>query len=306
MEIIKMSNKKFNELEPLSLSNNVYNTEAELYFYQDKNKWQNEKKVLKKLFLDEGNIFSNKLYTINSLIDNRSVINMEELAIPEKLAVVSSKVVGYTMPYVEGTNLADVIFDKNVSHKEKIEYFKQVGEILEKIKNIRKHTDIDDFYLNDLHESNLIINKETNKINIVDMDSCRINGNKPFATRYLSGQGLRKLPNKYHVNEDNKYLGYIIANEDTDLYCYNIMVLNYLFKGSVNRLTEEEFYTYLQYLERIGIPNELVYCFSKLYLYMDNVNIKDYLDMIDETSMYLANKKVFENYHNKKIYYKSR
>ena len=67
------------------------------------------KYVLKKLYHDEGEIFGNKLYTINALIDKRNEINMEELVMPEALGVVSQEIVGPIMPYVPSINLSYIL-----------------------------------------------------------------------------------------------------------------------------------------------------------------------------------------------------
>ena len=82
-------------------------------------------------------------------------------------------------------------------------------------------------------------------------------------------------------------------NKDTDLYCYNIMVLNTLFQGDILRLTIDEFYDYLNYLESINIDKELLSLISKLYTEDSNYNIYEYLDTIDNNG-YKAHRNIYK------------
>ena len=160
MEIINFSTYKFRKLQKLKLHPKLLNCEAELFIIDDKNKWESDSKVLKVFFNNQDDIFSNKLFTINSLIANKDKINISELVLPEKLASINDKITGYTMPYIENTNFEILLSNFNISNKEKLTYFKQIGSILEKMKTIRNNTSIKDFYLNDLHEGNFILNKK--------------------------------------------------------------------------------------------------------------------------------------------------
>lgn len=304
MKIVTISKRKFNELEKLPLSNTIFNTEAVLYLFQDKSKWKIEKKTFKKLYTDEGDSFGNKLMTVNALIDNKEFIDIDELVMPEKLVAVDDQIVGFTMPYIENTNLSDILKDNSISNKIKIDYLKEIGSILNKMKKVREHGEIKDFYLNDLHEANFVLNHNTNKINVVDMDSCKINGNKPFVAKYLTPcSPISDMNNKYIINDEFKYPGYIVANENSDLFCYNVMILNYLYKDTITKLNKEEYYTYLQYLMDIDFPFDLVTSFSKIYEYTDNVNSMEYLEEIPAKAIFMANKTVYENYKTKKMIY---
>lgn len=297
MEIISFSNYSFKKLKKLHLESSIMNTEGNLFIIPEKEKWEKHSTILKTFYNTEGSSFGNKLFTINSLIDSREEINIPELILPDKLAAVNGKVVGYTMPYIENINLSSLLNDNAIDNKTKIYYLKEIGKILEKMAIMRKNTDIKDFFLNDLHEGNFIIDLNTGKLNVVDMDSCKINGNNPAAAKYLTPMSpISKIPKKYRKNKNNDYLGYIIPDENSDLYCYNVIVLNYLFQNRITNLTIEEFYVYLNYLRKTGLPYKLVDEFAKLYQYMDNENIMEYLDYI--TPSVLMNSNCVE-FHNK-------
>ena len=294
MNIVSISHNKFRELKKLELSKKIMNTEGTLYRITDKNKWQNEEKVIKKFYNDFGDSFGNKLLTINSLVDLKEKINIEEIVMPEKLVVSNGQIIGFTMDYIENINLKDMFYDLKIDRELIIKLLKEIGTILEKIKKLNEHEIVENFYLNDLHESNFIYNLKTKHINVVDIDSCRISNNKPFAAKFLTPVSpVSELPGKYQVCELKDALGYIEPNMNSDLYCYTIMIMNYLYKGDVQKLDIPEFYSYLNYLNSIGFPYELLDCFSNLYEYTNNTNPMELLDMIPK-DMGRAHHKVYE------------
>lgn len=135
---------------------------------------------------------------------------------------------------------------------------------------------------------------KTGKINVVDMDSCKINGNKPFVSKYLTPLSpIVDMPSKYKINTEEQFPGYIVADRNSDLYCYNIMVLNFLYKDRITRLSREAFFLYLEYLIHIGLPFEFVSKVAKIYEYADNENIGEYLGYIDDKILKKSRKEVF-------------
>ena len=301
MEVVNITKNGLKKLKKVSLGYGILNTEADLFIMKTKDKWNIEYKMLKTLFCTEGANFSNKLFIINELIDNRSVINIDELVLPEKLLIVDGQVNGFIMPYIENTNFEGILNDINISNLQKIEYFKQISHILHKMDNLRNNSDITDFYLNDLHASNFILNKKTGKINVVDLDSCKINGNKPFAAKYLTPfSPISSMKAKYRVNEEINFLGYIIPDKNTDLYCYIMTLMNFLFKGRISSLGRDNYYLYLEYLRSINYPYELLDKLSKIYEYVDNEEIGDELDLLTNDMIVMAQSKIF-NMKTKKL-----
>lgn len=280
MHVMSMSKKRFNSLRVLPLEYNIFNTEAKMYIFNEKNGWGGKWYVLKRLFNDVGTGFSNKLYTVNELIDRKNEISIDELVMPEKLVCVDEKIVGFTLPLINNINFQTVLDAPYISNKEKIEYFKQIGVILEKIKNVRTYTSLNDFYLNDLHENNFVLNKDTGKINVVDMDSCKINGNIPFGSRYLSP--MSKI---YDVSKYKKVCKSICGevfqiDENTDYYCYMVMILNYLYGDNITKLSISDYYDYLEYLYSIGVSSELINAFYLMYEEKNNINPYECLDSL--------------------------
>lgn len=256
MEVINLSKKRFESLEPYELPANIFNTEAKMYTLPIKNRWQTINKILKRLYITSGPIFGNKLQTINSLIDLQKDIDIPEIVFPEKLAIVDSTVVGYIMELIDSINLETALNSFDISSERKIKYLYQIGQVLEKMKQVRAYAETDiytnntvkDFYLNDLHENNFIIDTRTDDVRVVDIDSCKINGNYTFGSKYLTEKAIIGSIRKYKHEENDICGGYFEPSEDTEIYCYIMVILNTLYGGNIHNLSIPEFYNYLEYL----------------------------------------------------------
>ena len=270
MEVINLSSRSFKGLRTLELPNTVYNTEGKIYIYEDKDKWNKRMHLVKRLYINSGPIFSNKLATINSLVDYQDDIDMPELVYPEKLLTVNREIVGFTMPYIPSTNLKEILTSSKTPAEVKIKY------------------------LNDLHEGNFIVDEE-GTLRVIDLDSCKIAGNMPFCSKYLSrmNPSISDLPGKYKLS-NFRCSGDIIPNKDTDLYCYIITVLNTLFGRETHRLPLETFYDYLEYLRKIGVSTELIDIISDIYSNKANTNPRDLLDGL-EPVFYKCHESVFKS-----------
>lgn len=200
---------------------------------------------------------------------------------PEKLVISAGQTVGYTMDYIDSINLKTIYNDRNYDRRLIIDYLKQIGEIIEKVHKLNNYGKVKNFYLNDVHEANFILNKETGKINVVDIDSCRIEANKPSPSRYLTPFSIvDEYPRKYKKTKQSTVLGYIEPDRNSDLYCYSVMILNFLYQDNIMKMSVKEFYEYLNYLITIGFDKELVDAFYLLYQDQANMNPKDLLEMI--------------------------
>lgn len=291
MNVISISKKKFAELMPLTLAKEVMNAESTIYDFQ----YRGEHKILKELRNLSGSIFATKLYTIEMLDTYREYLP-ENFYIPDNLVSINQTISGFTVPFAEGENLASVLVDPNVSIKEQVYYLKQIGGILDQLKMIRKYTPVKDLYLNDLHESNFIANSKNKAIRVVDLDGCKIGGNLALTSRYLSPLALlNEVRGKYQLNTNPDSPGYIVADENSDLYCYNMMILNYLYGSNVNNMDIADFYDYLTYLSDIGMEPDLINSFRMLLHSCNNRNPAPELDSITKEQFLLAKKKVYRH-----------
>lgn len=276
MQIINMSKTKLNSLEPLILPKNVTSTECELFKYP----YYGKEKLLKKLHRTDGIIFANKLYTIGALNANKDSMP-SNFVLPESLVSINKKIEAFTMKYIKGINLSVILNNPDITYEEKIHYLKSIGRILEQMQNIRKYTNLNNFYLGDIHEDNFLVERDKQEIYIVDLDSCKIAGNKSFPGRYLTNSSLIKYNNtKYQTLLQTDDLADYKIDENTDIYCYIIMILNYLYDGRVDRLSLDKFYDFINYLEDIKVNIELIECFNKIVVGGNNINPCNYLDTL--------------------------
>ncbi len=286
MQIINMSKTKLNSLEPLILPKDVTSTECELFKYN----YYGKEKLLKKLYRTNGIIFANKLYTIEALNSNKDNIP-SNFIVPEVLVSINKQIEAFTMKYIKGTNLSIILNEPTITYEEKINYLKSIGNILEQMKNIRKYTELKDFYIGDIHEDNFLVDTEKQEIFVADLDSCKIADNKSFPGRYLTTASLLRYNEiKYSLLDEPDRIADYKVTEETDIYCYIIMILNYLYDGRVDRLSIEEFYRFINYLDDIEVNKELIESFEKIVVGAPNVNPVNYLDTLSSKQIAKARK----------------
>ncbi len=282
MRVISISKKRFDSLKKVHLCD--VNTEADLYSFT----YHGVDKLLKKLYVSDGINFAKKLFTLEVL----SSYDLPScFVVPDSLVSVNKEVVGFSIPCIDGITLKG-LFDNDYPFEVKIKYLKDIGLILDKMVNIRKHTDLKHFYLNDVHESNFMVNYDTGELCVIDLDGCKVNGSFSFPARYLTPRALLNSVNKYNI-DNYRHGAYVMADYNSDLYCYVIIVLNFLYGDCINNLGLSSFYDYLNYLERIGINKDLLVCFSRIVSYGDNINPMNYLDSLTSEQVCRAKKRVY-------------
>lgn len=276
MKACILNKDQFEKLVSYDLPNEVLSTESNLYVIKKDSKKRNQDYMLKYFHRDEGEYFGNKLFTINYLINNSEVIDMEELVLPEKLAIVDKQVIGYVMPFIKNNiNLASLLKSKSVSLEEKKLYLKELGIILRKVQSV--HEFKNNFYLGDVHAGNFIIDKNDKKLKAVDLDSCKIGNNLASYSRYLnSNLNLKNFPLKYQ--RDDNYN--IIPSANSEWASYVITVLNFIADGPVQRLSVDQYFEYLNYLHSIGYSPTLLECFARIYSDLENESLESYIDLI--------------------------
>ena len=70
--------------------------------------------------------------------------------------------------------------------------------------------------------------------------------NNTMAAKYLTPKSLfTAVQGKYQLADpDCPTYGYVVADENTDLYCYTMMFLNYLYGENASKFTLEEYYAF--------------------------------------------------------------
>lgn len=235
-----------------------------------------------------------KIYNGNNTLDifNKSVINnifnkynylsnIKELVLPKKLLIYNNHIVGFSMPYIEGNSLEEII-NNNKDYNMKDIFIKLLNVI-----NTYKELPFE-FFIGDMHEKNIIIDNNNN-IKIIDPDSFIIDNNKLcIDNEYLVG----KYPNHYFNNNELKRINY-----SSDYYSLLCIILNYLFKNIIedtsNPITwlkeEQQFKEIHEYLYKINEHfilkeediNNLFEFKNKLnYKYIENQEVKKEIQKI--------------------------
>lgn len=288
METIRLNYKKRNSLKYLELPNLVNNTECNLYPINLGKNWRKSPKLLKE-FRNLGNIYmSNKLALLNNLIEFKDCFNsVPELVLPEKIAFIEKKDeacgginehLGYIMPYIKNNvNMALVFKHENIKTEKKIEYLKEIGNIIARVQQVKPLGE--NFYLCDIHEGNFIYDFDSESIKVVDLDSSKIFATYPFPSKYLSTNKViknKEFDSKYQKN----YKGDYLPNENSEWLCFITMILNTISNGKITSLSYKEYYDYLAFLSDNGFPYELLEKFSAIYQKYDNSNPTPYLDLV--------------------------
>lgn len=268
MRVENFSKSKFKSLQEMYISKKIINIEAKFYIYKEKK--TNELKVLKIFYDNSSENMGDKIDVIGSLIQNKDLINMDELILPDYLVSVSSEICGYAMPFVENNvNLKIMLESSGVQLKEKLELLKQVYFILDKIMN-NKHMK-GNFYLVDIHEANFVLDVDDCKVKAVDMDSCYINGSYyPFSKYFAGNDMMYNYPHKYPVNP--RTMNFIPSN-NIMFASFIMMLLNTISGEKAYNFSLQQFYDYLTFLEYNGVDKTLIDQIESIYSTSLDVNL---------------------------------
>lgn len=289
MRIISLTNKEFAKLEKYHIQNSILNTEANFYLLNKKEKWNLVTYLLKYLHIQANEEFANKLLTVSMLGDKGKELEVEELVIPEHLVAIDNVACSFTSRLEKGDNLGIILQNPKISNEEKLYYLYKVGNVVKKVQNNCKH--VMPFHFGDLHPYNFLIERDTEKLHVVDLDSAYLETTYPAPSYYLckNKKNLRNLPEKYHIHENDM----IIPNNNTDLFCYNTMVLETIARENISIVGMEMYYDYLKYLKDLGFGENIINSFERLYWPNENISAYEYFDEIPINKIGQAGMKVY-------------
>lgn len=288
MEILSLSPKQLDKLKRLPLPNGVFNDESEIYIMDNRKCLGKEKLLLKKLFITEGDCIANKLYNISLLGDNKDKIGIDELVIPNYLVAIKRKIEAFTVPLIEGENLGIIINNPKISNEKKLDYLYKVGRLIKKTQKLEDKGI--KFNFGDLHEYNFMVGKD-DKTYAIDLDGSYLNTANPQPSKYLiENPNLGLFPTKYTGNE----YGLIFPDNNSDLLCYNMMLLNAIGRSEVSKMNIATYYEYINYLRSLGFGSDIIESFNRVYSTADNINPCEYLDQIPNNEIGEAGVKIFE------------
>lgn len=281
MDIINMSSKQITS----NITLDSYNTSGYLKIVN----YFNRKMVLKKIDPIRCDEVISKVLFLNRYKN----LMPSNFVIPEFLVLLDNKDLYMAIDYLNGNNLGDVLKDKNINIRDKKIYLSYIGNTLEEMRHMRENPLLSDFCLGDLHEDNFIVSNK--KLYTIDLDDAKIDSISPIASYLQVGSLFSYLhTDKYIIEDYNPYFVKYKVDYNTDLYCYIMIILNFLYGDNVNNMDIEEFYCYLDYLDRLGIDGSLLKCFNSIYSDFDNINPMNYINSLTSNQIYRARKIVYK------------
>lgn len=281
MDIINMSSKQITS----NITLDSYNTSGYLKIVN----YFNRKMVLKKIDPIRCDEVISKVLFLNRYKN----LMPSNFVIPEFLVLLDNKDLYMAIDYINGNNLGDVLKDKNINICDKKIYLFYIGNTLEEMRYMRENPLLSDFCLGDLHEDNFIVSNK--KLYTIDLDDAKIDSISPIASYLQVGSLFSYLhTDKYIIEDYNPYFVKYKVDYNTDMYCYIMVILNFLYGDNVNNMNINDFYCYLDYLYKIGIDSSLLECFNSISSSDDNINPMNYIDSLTSNQFYRAKKIVYK------------
>lgn len=287
MDIINMSSKQITS----NITLDSYNTSGYLKIVN----YFNRKMVIKKIDPIRCDEVISKVLFLNRYKN----LMPSNFVIPEFLVLLDNKDLYMAIDYINGNNLGDVLKDKNINIRDKKIYLSYIGNTLEEMRHMRENPLLSDFCLGDLHEDNFIVSNK--KLYTIDLDDIKIDSISPIVSYLQVGSLFSYLhTDKYIIEDYNPYFVKYKVDYNTDMYCYIMVILNFLYGDNVNNMNINDFYCYLDYLYKIGIDSSLLECFNSISSSDDNINPMNYIDSLTSNQFYRAKKIVYK--YNKQLF----
>ena len=290
---IQLRMHQVRKLKELRLSRGVFNTEAlMLILNKDYRTSDGSRMLFKYLDLQDIPEVMDRKTSLLAYLNNSPYKELDDLIIPEFQMIVDGSLAGFAMPLIENhKNLGAVLHSNKVPFKEKKQLLIKLGNLIDKVDRIKASNKM---FFGDLNEYNFILNSD-NQLKAIDLDSSYVEGidkvTPPSLAYYLlKNDLLNDLPDKYKRNEE----GIIIPNMDTDLYSYNMIILDVI---SNNRMFAEDFdvfYRYLYFLDSLGVDSSLLESFMAVYSNRNNINPRMLLENLDDNFTHKSSFKQFQ------------
>ena len=262
MKTVHMSSKDFEDLKPISME----------HYTVFKVNLNNLPYIVKRLKINK----KNTMYIVDQLDKEREIMP-SECCLPE-FYIKTDNNDFLAFPFIDGISSGQILASESISHQEKIMYLKKIGGLLRKFDQLRKkYFSMRRFAIGDVHEENILVTPDKD-IHIIDLDTCKIGRASTCPAKYLTYFSLAAKISKYKMAK----CACIETNKETDLYCYMIMILNYIFNSDVARLSVAEYKNYINHLDMMGLNKELIHAFYQIISKGPNINPDYLLDSLDE------------------------
>ena len=296
MKKLVLSETEFNNLKKLPLVEGTIEKESIMYYVPN-----NEEEIIKvyKNF-DDKSYLMEKLRNTRYLLKYIKENQIQELLKPNGIAMVDKEIIGIIYPEIEAYTARFYLNLNIISTKLKIEILRKIGLLLDKIKNTnpKYNAAFADVHLDNFLINDIIVDKYKNitKLSIIgcDTDSMKIMDSKGTPGYYLyDGEKLSKF-NKYKIDSEKT----IIPDSNTDIYCYNMIILGYISKSNfVYCLNIDEYNRYLDYLDRLNIDTNLLLAFESVYKKdIDNISVLPFIDSLYKIDENASLSSFYRNY----------
>ena len=212
-----------------------------------------------KIYVDNKKMYKYNLQVLKEIIKKEKYLrSIKELVLPNSLIIYNNNIVGYSMPYIEGYTLLEIIDKKLLNDNEIKIIFNKILDLINRLKELPFN-----MFIGDLHEKNVIINDELN-INIIDCDSYVINNKKLIKDREVI---IGKYSNIYYNNKELKRI-----NIASDYICLLSMLLNYVFKGNIDMMNPIEYIKCHSEFNNLSYLVKRLDKFNNFYLTCDDID----------------------------------
>ena len=296
MKILELDGKEFENLKLFPLIKGTLESESDLYWAPNSN---DELIKIYKNYHDQEYI-AEKMQIVNNLIKYTSELDFPELLVPSGIAKVDNHIVGPILPLIKGYTVKIYFYTFYSPLKVKVEILKKIGMLLDKIKNTNPKYNA---AFADVHADNFMIvgfpsdnveNSPEFKIMACDTDSMKILDSPGVTGLYLADSDKFMDYEKYPLDEN--YM--VKPSSNTDIYCYIMMILELVAKSNyVSCLNEDEYYRYLDFLDKLGFDSKLLNSFASIYDdSIDNISPLEYIDSL----MKMSNKSTLQNFYKQR------
>jgi hypothetical protein len=286
MEELHLTNDEFYLLDYYLLRIGIVHSESKLYFTPDKEKLIKYYTYFNKKYLEQ----KQKNVTLLNAFDAEH--HIDGFVIPRGNFYIDDRFRGIVLPIIHGVNASIYLNSNKCPLNVKIEILKQVGKMLEEIKDYGANYNL---AFSDVHADNFIVDgvykdhlDDISKVKVygIDTDSCRILDSDYGINDFLYHNHWISNYDKYEFDNHNN----ILTNYDTDIYCFIIMILKTIFEENIYKLSLDELKQYYDYLDKLGVSNNLLEALSSIYSKDHNINPMNYLDDLKVLEPHLQKK----------------
>ena len=268
---MNISKHKLYSFEEYIVGNKSRHTESIFFNIPDR---PNE--LIKLYTCEDKDYLHDKKNDAENLMRFGKEFDIPEIITPTDILKVNFKFKGIIIPKLEGKNARVDLDSRKIPIKTKIQILKQIGTILEKISKL----DNCNFAFADVHNDNFFVTKEKSQIKTygLDADSMKMYDSRGRLNFYVSYNDNIKNFEKYgrFGNSTGE------ASYQTDLLCFIMMILELISDNEkIKSINLDDFYEYLDYLDKLGFNSDLLRCFANIYDdSIDNTTPLPYLDYL--------------------------